>query len=246
MSEVKKFNLRAVVNATFDKALESQQPFAIATVERLRRVHPDKSPAELIKVVNKYYLGAVTATGAGAGAAAITPNLAVQVPVAIVELGTFLEASVLYTLTVAEIHGLHLEDIERRRLLVTAVLVGNTAVSATLESLLGRTVPFWGKKIVSSIPMATIDAANKILGPRFITKYGTRQGILVLGKQVPLAIGVAIGAGGNNVFGHLNIKAAKTILGPPPASWDLVAEFSADANGVAAEPFPVDLTTSTD
>jgi len=170
--------------------------------------------------LNTVYLSAVTTTGAGAGAAAIVPNGWVQVPVAIIDLITFLEASVLYTLSVAEIHGLDVEDVERRRFLVTSVLIGNTAATRAIEPLIGRTAPYWGKKIVQSIPMSAINKANSVLGPRFVTKYGTKQGVLVLGKQIPLAIGVGIGAAGNHLFGWFVVKAAGKILGPPPESWE--------------------------
>ncbi|MFE3069940.1 hypothetical protein [Streptomyces sp. NPDC059247] len=218
MADVKKFDPRALVRAGLDKALESQQPLAVANVARLRRVHPDKTPAELIAYMNKIYVGTVTTTGAGAGAAAAVPNGVVQAPIAIAELLGFLEASVLYTLSVAEIHRLDLEDVELRRLLVTGVLIGNSA-SATMESVIGRTAPHWGKQIVRSIPMAAIKKANKVLGPRFITKWGAKQGVLVLGKQVPGFIGAVIG-GGNSLFGWFVVKSARKILGPPPESWD--------------------------
>ena len=131
-----------------------------------------------------------------------------------------MEASVLHTLSVAEIHGVDVEDVERRRFLVTSVLVGNAAATAVLEPLIGRTAPYWGKQIVQSIPMSAIKAANKVLGPWFVTKYGVKQGVLVLGKQIPLFIGVGIGAGGNHLFGWFVIKAEKKIPGPPPESWD--------------------------
>jgi len=147
------------------------------------------------------------------------PNGWVQVPVTVADVATFLEASVFYTLSVAEIHGVHVEDVERRRFLIMSVLLGNSAATSVLEPLIGRTAPYWGKKIVESIPMSAIKAANKVLGPRFITKYGAVQGVLVLGKQIPLFIGVGIGAGGNHLFGRFVIKAENTILGPPPESW---------------------------
>jgi hypothetical protein len=232
VTETKKFDPKALLNLGLTKALTSQQPLAIANVVRLRRLHPEKSPAQLIAYLNKFYLGAVTATGAGAGAAALLPNGVVQVPVALADLLTFLEASVFYTLSVAEIHQLDLEDVERRRLLVISVLVGDSVASSVLQPLIGRTGPYWGKKIVAAIPMTVINAANKVLGPRFITKYGVKQGVVVLGAQVPLFIGVAIGAGGNHVFGRFIIKAAKTILGPAPDLWgDPVEHDSLDSSG---------------
>jgi hypothetical protein len=220
MAEGRSLNLKNFTQMTFNKALVAQRPAALAYVARLRRVHPEKSPAQLTKVVNSWYLTVVTSTGAASGASAIVPNGWLQIPVALADLGTFLQASVFYTLAVAEIHGVHPEDIERRRLLVTLVLMGDSALTSTLKPILGKSVPYWGKAIVSKIPMTTINAANKILGPRFITKYGTRQGVLVLGKQIPLGIGVLIGAGGNHGFGWLTIRTAKQILGKAPGTWD--------------------------
>lgn len=224
MADTKKLDPRALVKAGFDKALEAQYPLAVESVARLRRVHPDKSPEDLLSHLNKIYLGAVAGAGAGAGAAAAVPNGWVQVPEAFADLLTFLEASVLYTLSIAEIHGLDVEDVERRRLLVTSVLVGNSAATATLEPLIGRSVPYWGRQIVKAIPMSAVNKANKGLGPRFVTKYGTKQDVLVLGKQVPLFIGAGIGAGGNGLFGWLIVKAARKILGPPPESWNELGE----------------------
>lgn len=224
MAKSNKLDPRALVQAGFDKALEAQYPLAVENVARLRRVHPDKSPEDLLSYLNRIYLGAVAGMGAGAGAAAAVPNGWVQVPAAFADLLAFLEASVLYTLSVSEVHGLDVEDVERRRLLVTSVLVGNSAATATLEPLIGRSVPYWGRQIVKAIPMSAVYKANKVLGPRFVTKYGMKQGVLVLGKQVPLFIGAGIGAGGNGLFGWLIVKAARKILGPPPESWNELRE----------------------
>ena len=226
---MKKLDIVHLVQSGLNRALDSQYPFAVENVARLRRVHPNKTPAELIALLNQVYLGLVTATGAGAGASAIVPNGWVQIPVAAADLISFLEASVLHTLSVAEVHGVHTEDVERRRFLVTSVLVGNSAAVSALDPLIGRTAPYWGKKIVDSIPMAAIKAANKVLGPRFITKYGAKQGVLVLGKQVPMFIGVGIGAAGNHAFGWFVIKAQRKILGPPPEEWP-TSSFAGGSN----------------
>lgn len=220
VAEDKKFDPKAVIKAGYTKALEAQYPLAVANVERLRRVHPSKSPAELISYLNMWYLGAVTSTGAAAGAAAFIPNGLVQVPVALGEMISFLEASVFYTLSVAEIHGLDVDDVERRAFLVTTALLGNSVATITLDPLIDRTAPYWGKKVVEAIPMSVINRANKVLGPRFVTKWGTKQGVLVLGKQVPYFIGAGIGAGGNHLFGWSIIKATQKLLGPPSMSWD--------------------------
>lgn len=210
---------KATLSKVYDRALVLQQPIAEKNVARLRRVHPEKTPAELIKSVNSWYLGVVSTSGAGAGAAAAVPNGIVQVPVALADLATYTEASVLYTLTVMEIHGVHVEDLERRRMLVTAVMLGSSASSRILDGILGKAVPYWGKKIVNAIPLETIKQVNKVMGPRFVTKWGAKQGVLVLGKQIPFMLGATVGGAGNGLFGWFVIKAGREILGPPPETW---------------------------
>ena len=209
-------NVKGVLATTFEKALVIQQPLASQNVARLRRVHPGEGPSELVGRLNRYYLAAATASGGAAGAAGVVPG--VGVPAALADVLAFTEASVLYTLSLAEVHDLHPEDIEKRKLLVLTVLLGDSAVSA-LDQTVKRTGTYWAKRIVESIPMTAINRANKLLGPRFITKYGTKQGVLVLSKQVPLGIGAVLGGGGNHVFARLTIRSARKIFGPPPAAW---------------------------
>lgn len=227
MTDKAEFNLKSLVQSGLERALNSQQPLAEANVARLRRVHPGKSPAELIALMNKWYIGSVAATGAGAGAAAAVPNGFVQFPAAAADLLANLEASVLYALSLAEIYEIDLENFEQRKLLVLAVLLGPGSATSGLETAIGRTAPHWGKTFVKGIPNSAIKRANKVLGPRFITKWGTKQGVLVLGKQAPLMIGAALGGGGNGLLGWFVVRSARKILGPPPEAWrDQEAELS--------------------
>lgn len=228
-------DVKRLLQQTLDKALVAQQPLAKKHVERLRRVHPGDTPQDLIRRLHRYYLASITASGGASGAAGIVPGAAI--PTALADVMVFTEASVLYTLSLAEVHGLHPEDFERRKLLVLTVLLGDGAIKA-LDKAIGRTGPYWARRIVGAIPMSAINRVNKVLGPRFITKYGTKQGVLVLSKQVPLGIGAALGAGGNHVFGRLTIRSARSIFGEPPSSWD-----DADCGEEATlDPGPVDST----
>ncbi|GAA1408541.1 hypothetical protein [Catellatospora coxensis] len=229
MVDVDKIDLGAVVMTGLSMALMKQQPVAAATVDRLRRVHPDKTPAELVAYMNKFYLVGVAAIGAGTGAASAAPSGLVRAPAVYLQRLSFLEASALYTLSVAEVHGLHAEDLERRTLLATSVLAGNFAATKVLQETVGRTAPYWGREIVKSIPMSVILKANKLLGPQFITKWGSTQGVLVLSQQVPLLIAVALGGGGSTLVGWTIIKAAQAILGPAPDSWDHLPDVTSPA-----------------
>lgn len=204
----------------FDNLLIDQQPLAVATVDRLRRVHPDKSPEELINLLNRIYLGMVTTSGASVGAAAAVSNGAARVPVAMVDLAASLEASVLYVLAVAEVYGIDVEDVERRRFLLMIVLLGDGGAEIAIQALGKRSVPYWSKSIIDNIPMKSIKAANKVLGPQFITKYGTKQGVLVLDKHLPLALGAVVGAGGKAAFGYGVIRSIKKFLQKAPEDWD--------------------------
>ena len=216
----------------FDKALVSQVPLARRHVDRLRRVHPGDTPQDLIRRLNRYYLAGITASGGASGAAGLVPGAAI--PTALADTMVFTEASVLYTLSLAEVHGMPAEDFERRNLLALTVLLGDGAVKA-LDKAIGKTGPYWAKAIVKSIPMSAINKVNKVLGPRFITKYGTKQGVLVLSKQVPLGVGAVLGAGGNHVFGRLTIRSARAVFGDPPSGWDGYAGAD-EAPGVVPGP----------
>lgn len=198
------------------KALTFQAPVARSNFERLRRVHPNDTPETLAKRVTTYYLATVTTSGGAMGAAGAVPGGGI--PSAAFDVVAFTEASVLYALTLAEIHGIHPEDIERRRLLVQTVLIGDSAIAA-LNKGAGRTVPYWGSQIVNKIPMSAVLKANKVLGPRFITKYGTKQGVLVLSKQIPLGLGIGVGAAANQIIGRMIVKTARKVFGPPPATF---------------------------
>lgn len=213
-------NPLALVRAGLDKALQINGQIVQAHVARIRRSHPDAPPAKIIKALEKQFLAAVAALGGGAGAAAAAPGVGTGAAVLInlAEVGSFLEAGVLFSLAVADVHGVQVHDIERRRTLVMAVLMGSNAASA-VERIAGRTGRYWAKGLVSAIPMSAINRINGVLGPRFVTKYGTKQGILVLGRELPFGIGAAIGAGGNIALGKLAISGARRAFGPPPSEW---------------------------
>lgn len=204
---------KEVASQALTKALTFQSPLARNNVERLRRVHPDETPTELAKRVTSHYLSLVTTSGGAMGAAGTIPGGGL--PSAAFDVVAFTEVSVLYALTLAEIHGVHPEDIERRRLLVQTVLIGDSAVTA-LNKGAGRTVPYWGRQIVNAIPMSAVNKANKVLGPRFITKYGTKQGVLVLSKQIPFGLGIGVGAFANHMIGRGIVGTARKVFGSAP------------------------------
>src|SRR5690606_30282245 len=97
-----------------------------AHVARVRRTNPEASPARVIRILEKQYLRAVAASGGAVGAAAALPAVGTGAAVALTssEVATFFSASAAFTLAVAEVHGIPVEDTARRRTLLLATVLG--------------------------------------------------------------------------------------------------------------------------
>jgi hypothetical protein len=212
--------LQKVLVGGMDKGLAIHRPFVVRHVERLRRNRPGASPKQVIRALEKHYLASVSLMGGAAGAAAFIPGEGVPAGLvaSAIQVPAFFEASALFALSVAEVHGIAVDDLERRRTLILAILLGDSG-ARVVEQAAGRTGKHWGRWVVSKISKDQILRINKVLGHNFITKQGTKQGILVLGREIPLGIGVAIGAGGNFAIGKGCVNAARRAFGPPPTQW---------------------------
>ncbi|MGH9185339.1 MAG: hypothetical protein ACRD0U_05945 [Acidimicrobiales bacterium] len=207
--------------ALLDKALMLQTPLADRHIDRLRRNRPEAMPRQIVSRLNAELRAATISTGAGVGAAAAAPGVGTGVALAAAgtEFFAFLNASVLYVLARGEVQGVTIEDIERRRTLVMAVMLGDAGAKG-VGAVAERTGRHWARQLVRTIPMTKINAVNKVLGRHFVTKYGTKSGIIVLGKVVPFGIGALIGGTANGIFSQGTITAANRAFGPPPEAWE--------------------------
>lgn len=203
--------------AALDKALSAQAPAARAYVRRERAHDCDRSPAEHIAVAERRFVAAVTTLGAAAGASAAAPGIGTVAGAAtnIAEVGAFVEANVFYVLVVAEIHGALPDDPARLRALVLAALLGDASELLTRGA--GRIGRHWGREVANGIPQEVIEAANAILGRRFVSRWGARQGMLVLGRELPVLFGAAVGGVGNRVLARKVVSSVAAAFGPPPS-----------------------------
>ena len=203
-----------------DHGLAVQQASVAKHIARVRRSKPDASPADVIRRLERQLLATTTSSGAAVGAAAAAPGFgtAAAATLSAGESAAFLEAAALYTLALADIHGVHISDLERRRSLFLAIMLGeggNRAISSVAE----RSGKHWARQLVHRIPTSQIRAINKILGHNFVTKYGSRQGVVVLGRIVPFGIGAVIGGSANAAMAKGVVRSARRAFGPPPAAW---------------------------
>ena len=202
-----------------ERALRVQQPLVTAHIASIRRKRPDATPAEVVEALGKQYRAAVTVTGGAGGALAIVPALGTiaSLATATAEALAALDAAVLYTLAVAEVHALPTDDPERRRALVLGVVVGETG-QAVVRKVTGKSGD-WAQMVTDSLPMAKLGPLNSTLGRWFIKRFLVRQGSLALGRALPLGIGLIIGAVGNYMTAKAVIRSAEHSFGAPPAQW---------------------------
>jgi hypothetical protein len=203
-----------------DKAIGMQTPLVRKYIARARQRNPEATPAEVIRTLERMYVSALAGTGAAVGATAAAPAVGTGIALALSagEFFSSLELSTLFVLSVAEVHGVRLDEIERRRTLVMGILLGESG-STTIGKVAERTGQHWGRQLVSKVPIATLKQLNSVLGKNFITKYGTKQGIIVLGRVVPFGIGAVIGGTANATVAALAVKAARRAFGPAPEAW---------------------------
>ncbi|MGL4174837.1 MAG: hypothetical protein ACRCSN_02070 [Dermatophilaceae bacterium] len=208
------------LNSGLDRATQVSRPVLLRHIAQSRRSRPDATPAEIVDVLGRRFTAAVSATGAASGGAAAVPGIGTPAALglALGDATGFTATAALYVLSLAEIHDLPVAELERRRTLLLGVLLGDAGASS-VQKVAARTGPHWGRAVVTSVPVEALRQVNRVLGHNFITKYGTRQGVLVLGKQVPFGIGAAIGGVGNAAFARLTIRSARRAYGPPPAHW---------------------------
>jgi hypothetical protein len=198
----------------------------------LRRARPEASPAEIIAVLEKQYLAAVTGSGAAVGGVAAVPVVGTVVALALsgVESVAVLQVTALFALALAEVHGIRPEEGERHRTSVLAVVLGDHR-TMMVEKAAGQTAEHWMGLLPEAIPKSSITAVNKTVGNWLMTKFGRTRGIEVVSKVAPLGVGAALGAGGNRVIGRMVIDTSRRVFGPPPATFTDSGAMTIDQNG---------------
>jgi hypothetical protein len=211
--------IEGMLDTTLDRALAVQRSVVTAYLDRVRRNNPEASPAEVIRMLERRYLSATASVGAAAGGAAALPGVGTAASLAAsgAEVVAFVEATALFTLALAEVHGVYLSDPDARRALVIAVLLGESGV-AVLESAAGRN-GHWQEVLTRRGSREGISGIKRRLARHMLTRFGSRQGALLLGRALPLGIGAGIGAAGNAALARLSIRASRRIFGAPPSTF---------------------------
>jgi hypothetical protein len=214
--------VEGVLDSALDRAMRVQRPAVAAYVERARgkRGH---TPAETVRELERLYLVAVTAIGAAAGASAAIPGVGTgtSVATAAFEIGAFAETTALFGLAVAEVHGQRIDNLEQRRALVLALLLGDAGAQILQESAAGagRSRAAWSQVLSQHASEETVRRTNRRLAKHFLPRFGVQQGALLIGRAIPMGVGAGIGAAGNAALARASIAAARRVFGAPPAQF---------------------------
>jgi F0F1-type ATP synthase membrane subunit c/vacuolar-type H+-ATPase subunit K len=211
-----------VLSQVLERSTRLQAPAVTAYVDRLRKQRPDATPDEIIASLEKHYLAAVMASGAAVGSAAAFPGIGTLVAMSAVagETLVFLEATAVFALAVAEVHGIPVEHRERRRALVLAVLVGEDSKHAVADLLgTGRTSGAWISDGAATLPLPAVSQLNNRLLRYFVKRYTLKRGAIAFGKLLPVGVGAVVGGVGNRLMGKRIVKNARLAFGNPPPRW---------------------------
>jgi hypothetical protein len=213
------FTIRAL-----DRVLSIQRPVVLAHLRSVRLRHPDASAADIVRILERRYLAAVTSGGAAVGATAVVPGIGTGVTLALsgVETVAFLEATTLFAQSVAEVHGIPVADPDRARALVLTLMLGKEGIDLVAQ-LAGQAAGrgpsrsgYWGELITKSLPRAAVGPLVDRLKSTFIRQFAARGGASWIGKALPFGIGAAIGGVGNNILGRRVLIGSRRAFGLPP------------------------------
>lgn len=209
----------------FDRVMAIQRPVVLAHIRSIRHRHPNASPHEMVRILERRYLAAVTTGGAAVGATAVIPGVGTGITLALsgVETAGFLEATSLFAQSISEVHGIAVDDPERARALVMTMMLGREG-SDLVRQLAGQVsgggiarTAYWGELVTTSIPRAIMGPLTDRLKSVFIKQFAARGGASIIGKAIPFGVGAVIGGAGNHILGKRVVQQSRLAFGQPPA-----------------------------
>ncbi|MGA1812075.1 hypothetical protein VH571_06790 [Frondihabitans sp. 4ASC-45] len=212
---------------TLNRVLTVQHPVVVSHVRQLRRRHPNHTPAQILRTLEREYLAAVTTGGAAVGASAVIPGIGIPLSLALsgAETAYFLEASALYAQSVTEVHGVAVTDPERARTIVMAMMLGGPGADL-VKQLAGEAIgsgparsAFWGDLVAERLPKASLSGLSGLVRKEFTKRFLRSQSTSIIGRAIPFGIGAVIGGVGNHTLGRRVVTSSRTAFGPPPASF---------------------------
>lgn len=207
-----------------DRVLAVQRPLVLAHIRSIRLRHPTASAAQIITILERRYLAAITTGGAAVGATAVVPGIGTGVTLALsgVETAGFIETTALFAQSIAEVHGITVTDPDRARALVMTLMLGKEGVDL-IRQLAGQAggkgaarSSYWGELVTKSLPRAAVGPLADRLKSMLIRQFAGVGGASFVGKALPFGVGAVIGGAGNHLLGRRVLTSSRRAFGVPP------------------------------
>lgn len=207
-----------------DRVLAIQRPLVLAHIRSIRLRNPEATPAQIVRILERRYLAAVTTGGAAVGATAVIPGITTGVTLALsgVETVGFVESTALFAQSVAEVHGIPVNNPDRARALVMTLMMGKEGVDL-IAQLAGQAsgrggsrTAYWGELVTKSLPRAAMGPLADQLKKSFVKQFTARGGASFVGKALPFGVGAVVGGAGNNLLGRRVLVTSRRAFGPAP------------------------------
>lgn len=207
-----------------DRVLAVQRPLVVAHIRSIRLRHPHATTQQIVTILETRYLAAVTTGGAAVGATAVIPGIGTGITLALsgAETVGFMESTALFAQSVAEVHGIAIEDPERAKALVMALMLGKEGIDLVSQLTKqasgkgGTRSSYWGELVTKSLPRAAMGPLVDRLKSAFIRQFASRGGASFIGKALPFGVGAVIGGAGNHVLGRRVLNSARRAFGAAP------------------------------
>ncbi|WP_244198706.1 hypothetical protein [Microbacterium phyllosphaerae] len=215
-----------------DRVLAIQRPLVLAHIRSIRLRNPHASPEQIIRILERRYLAAVTTGGAAVGATAVVPGIGTGITLALsgVETVGFVESTALFAQSVAEVHGIAVSNPDRARALVMTLMLGKEGV-ALVGQLAGEATgkggsrsTYWGEMVTKSLPRAAVGPLVDQLKSMFVKQFAAKGGASFIGKALPFGVGAAVGGAGNHILGRRVLTTSHRAFGAAPMDLPLDLE----------------------
>lgn len=215
-----------------DRVLAIQRPLVLAHIRSIRLRNPDAAPDQLVRILERRYLAAVTTGGAAVGATAVVPGIGTGITLALsgVETVGFVESTALFAQSLAEVHGIAIDNPDRARALVMTLMLGKEGVDLVgqlANQATGRgssRSSYWGELLTKSLPRAAVGPAVEQLKTMFMKRFVAAGTTSFLGKALPFGVGAAVGGAGNHLLGRRVLTTSRRAFGVAPAALPMELE----------------------
>ncbi len=156
---------------------------------------------ERVEALSRAFARELGTIGAASGGVAAVPGVgtAAGLATSAADFAWFTGRAAELILTIAALHGHDSATVDERRAWILSVLLFGDGAAAGFGRLASEVGKGLGKKGTARVPMSLLRTVNGKMGRTIVTKYGTKRGVVALGRVLPFGIGMAIGGTANYV-----------------------------------------------